>query len=120
MRSVGTHGKAVLAIARGYDTAYVLTNVLRGPLSRDGVLQGSGSLKRGRSPASPDLDLGEALVAGRRKRASLPSTASLAADEEPTGNRDPAGDPADQRPGVFAGLRFVFWVDRFSSKLRAG
>ena len=99
----------------GADTAYVLTNVLSGPLSRD-VPQGNGSLKRGRTPASPDLDLGEALVAGRHKRASLPLAASLAADEEPAGD----GYPAAQRPGVFAGLRFVFWVDRFSSKLRAG
>ena len=101
----------------GDDTAVnVLGSVLRGPLSQDGVPQGSGILKRGRSPASPDLDLGEGLVAGGRKRASLPLAASLAAAEEPAGN----GNPAAQRPGVFAGLRFVFWVDRFSSKLRAG
>lgn len=94
--------------------AYVLTSALRGPSSQDGVLQGNSNLKRGRSLASPDLDLGEALIDGRRKRATLPATASLAAGKDPAG----AGDPAIDL-GVFNGLRLVFWVDKFSSKLRA-
>ena len=90
--------------------------MLRGPPSQDSVLQGSGTLKRGRSPALPGLDLGKALFAGRRARASVPAAASLAADEEPAG----AGVPAAESSGVFAGLRFVFWVGKFSSTLRAG
>ena len=99
-----------------HETAYVFRSAPMSTLSHNAVLQGKGSLKRGRSPASPDLDLGDALVAGRCRRASLPADASLAVCEEPRG----AEGPAAESPGVFAGLRFVFWVDRFSSKLRAG